>query len=158
MGTSEEYREATAAAQASVATQRDEVFVFEVGGNYFAVPVEQLIEAVPSASMAPVPCAPPRIAGSIAYHQTIIGVLDLRNLLELGDDSRENNGWILVLRPLERQCGLLVDGMIGMSPGGGQIRTEDNENTPEGSIFLGQITRDEQPVLILDVDTLTGVE
>jgi len=138
----------------------EKIFVFEVERVLLGIRSQDLIEAIPTRNLTPVPCAPAGMRGSMIYNQVIIGVLDLHSILGISDDLESGNNWILVLRPLERQCGLLVDSLVGMRHAK-NIKANTKKGKKGGfggSIFSTHVDLDGKRLALLDVDRLTGLQ
>ncbi len=69
------------------------------------------------------PCAPKSIFGVISVRGDIQAVVNLKNLLQLGDDEITEHSRIILIESGELMAGLLVDEMI------------DIVNIPESAIF-----------------------
>ncbi len=52
--------------------------VFEIGGNRFALPVEDVVQIVRAVAVTPLPLAPQVVEGVIDLHGLLVPVLDLR--------------------------------------------------------------------------------
>jgi purine-binding chemotaxis protein CheW len=83
----------------------------ELGGESYALPVEQVLEVTPFEEVAPVPGASPALLGVRNLRGQVLPVVDLGGLLELPSAGR---GRIVVTEAGGRRAGLAVGSVAGV--------------------------------------------
>jgi len=83
--------------------------VFKLGGNEFAVAIEQVQEILVLGPVARVPKTPGFIEGIINVRGKIIPVLNLRKRLEIAGAARDQDARIIVAEVDEQTVGMIVD-------------------------------------------------
>lgn len=88
--------------------------LLDIGGERFALPIEQVGEVLPVPELSPVPMTPAWLAGIADVRGTVIPVLDAG--LRLRDTPASRDGRIVLTRPDENgeSVGLMVDGIAGL--------------------------------------------
>lgn len=128
------------------------ILVFTRGGDRFGVEAVQVTEALPPASLAPLPGAPPFLAGVIHHRGRVLGVFDLGPLLSLpiaGGAAPAVR--VIVVQAPGMTFGLQADEVVGV------VRVDTREVATAGAsrgrrAWLGATTAD--MVSILDLDAL----
>jgi purine-binding chemotaxis protein CheW len=89
---------------------------FGLGGQELALPIVAVKETVPYRPVTRVFLTPPLVAGLINLRGEVVAVLDLKQLLGLGDAEAAGRGQIIILRARGNKaaCGLLVDRLLGV--------------------------------------------
>src|SRR2546430_17660878 len=83
--------------------------VFKLGGNEFAVAIEQVQEILVLGPIARVPKTPGFIEGIINVRGKIIPVLNLRKRLEIAGPARDQDARIIVAEEDAQTVGMIVD-------------------------------------------------
>lgn len=92
---------------------RVEIATFYVGGNWFGLHSEDVVEAIGMNGLTPVPGAASYLMGCILYEKTPIPVVDIRQILpDSGDFKTSPSRQIVVVRVNENDLfGILVDSL-----------------------------------------------
>lgn len=127
--------------------------VVRLGGGRFALPMSDVAEVGRLPGLTRVPGTPPWVAGVANWRGRILGVLDLRLLLDVAPDGGALDDRRLVV--LSRQgvaAGVLaerVEGVVDVDPE--QLEPALLTLPAEaGALLEGQITDDEGPVGVVD--------
>lgn len=90
--------------------------VFELKNEYFALNIENLIEAIEAEELTPVPEMPQYIKGIMNYRGDILPVVDMNTKFNLNSDKDLNDSVILVLQftlnKKEVKLGAIVDAVV----------------------------------------------
>ncbi len=84
----------------------ESIMVFRVGGERYAVPVASVSEVIAGAAIAPVPGAPPRVAGVIQFRGEIRPVFNLAQVLGVSQEHGSGPATVLLFRVRGREAGL----------------------------------------------------
>ncbi|MEW6059950.1 MAG: chemotaxis protein CheW, partial [Actinomycetota bacterium] len=90
------------------------LIVFSLDEAEYAVPVQQVVEALRMVAITPVPESPESVSGVINLRGRVIPILDLRRRLGLRPRPFDLHNPILVADDHERLVGLVVDEVIQM--------------------------------------------
>lgn len=124
-----------------------EIVVFRLGNERFGVPLSRVLGILPNPPCAPVPGAPPEIAGVIQVRGEIRPVCDLSRILGLPAEEREGSRSVLLLSSAAREFGAFVDSVEDIA----MLSSEDRGAPPEAlSRHASWITQDLIPVLNTD--------
>lgn len=85
------------------------LFIFNVGGQRFALDLQHVAEVLDPPIMFPVPWAPAWLAGAMNFHGSLVAVLDLAGFMDIGTAARDGN--VLVLDRRIANLALRVDGV-----------------------------------------------
>jgi len=140
--------------RAGDAGETTEILVFTRGGDRFGVEAVRVAEALPPASLTPLPGARPFLAGAIQHRGRILGVFDLGRLLALpGAASAASPVRVVVVQALGMTFGLQADEVSGV------VRVDARDVAAAGAAtsggrqaWLRATTAD--MVSILDLDAL----
>lgn len=133
---------------------RSRLVCFEVAGQTFGAPIDQVKESIVLRPLTRVFRLPPWFAGIVNLRGTVVAVLDLAALFGLGTFEASREARILVARAAGATAGLLVDAVK-------DVRTVDlgalqpwQEADADGAA-LGVATADDgTPLVVLDVARL----
>jgi purine-binding chemotaxis protein CheW len=139
--------------------------IFNLGDEFYGIPVLQVREIIPLMEITPIPRMPPFIRGVINLRGKIVPVLDLRLRLELAAAEPTRTTCIVVAQVItssgsSSQMGLVVDGVAEVV----NISPADIEETPEfgakpGIRFLCGIAKAKGKVVaLLDMDRVPPAE
>ena len=144
-------RVADASAEAGPEAQRLELVTFELDGDVYALPVEQVREIVRLRPITPVPRVPAAVCGVISLRGDVAQVIDLRRCLGMPAIAPTRASRIIVLQRDEGAfAGLLVDAVHDV------LRIDANATRPsptgesEGVVAL--YSRRGEFVSLLDLD------
>ena len=121
-----EARARAIAAARETAARRDRLrsLAFGVGGERYAVAVEEVFEILEARGLSPLPAAPPWLLGALVARTRVVPVLDLRQLLGLEGGGMSDLAKIVVVEHGGEAFGLaaeVVEGQVevpreGLSP------------------------------------------
>ncbi|HVF18818.1 MAG TPA: chemotaxis protein CheW [Mycobacteriales bacterium] len=135
--------------------------VVRLGGGRFALPMDMVAEVGRMPGLTRVPGTPGWVAGVANWRGRILGVLDLRVLLGVGDLSRRGDGTnrLVVLTRAPVSVGLIaerVEGVLVVDP--------DQLEPPlltlpadAGALLEGQVTDAEGPVGVIDAGAVLSL-
>jgi purine-binding chemotaxis protein CheW len=134
-------------ATASVETAREQqIMVFWLDQERFALPLASITEVLPAASIAPVPGAPSTVAGVMQIRGEIRPIFQLKELIGAAGTGEGNT--IILIQHRGREVGFLVGSVE-------EIRTlteEDFQSQPDSNPRIRHLTAD--LVQVLDPDSL----
>lgn len=137
--------------------------VFEVAGQRFGLPVEQVVQIIEMVALTPLPKAPDIVAGVMSFHGQVIPVVDVRRRLNLSPKPYTLRTPIVICRIGKNTTGLVVDSVRGVvefavekvsAPA--QIFTP--ETMPPLPLLRGVARLDDGLLLILDLATFLSRE
>jgi purine-binding chemotaxis protein CheW len=82
------------------------------GGEHYALPIQQVLEATDVGDVTPVPGAPPEVLGVFNLRGQVLPVIDLRALLGLAEAASPER--IVVAEQGDRRAGLAVEAIIAV--------------------------------------------
>lgn len=85
------------------------LFIFNVGGQRFALDLQHVAEVLDPPKMFPVPWTPAWLAEAMNFHGSLVAVLDLAGFMNIGTATRSGN--VLVLDRRIANLALRVDGV-----------------------------------------------
>ena len=88
---------------------RPDLLVFDISGKSCALPLEDLLEIVPMASLSQTPSMPSILEGFLHLRGTAVPVVSLNRMFRLQEKSLELYTPIIVVRGHDYPLGLLVD-------------------------------------------------
>lgn len=117
-----------AGARAMAESDEVEALAFRVGGERYAVPLEELTMVLPSYGVSPLAGAPRWLLGAIAARGRLVPVLDLRQILRLEGGGMSDLGSVVVIESEDDVLGVAVESLEGhvkvprarLEPGQGQ--------------------------------------
>lgn len=128
---------------------------FHLGGEQFALPVEEVQEVLLKQPLTPVPLAPDEILGLLNLRGAIMPAIDLRRRLGFPDgDAREQK--LLVLRGAEGPVSVVVDdiGDVFELQGAGWRPVPDTLEASHRGFVFGVFPMEGQVLLGLRVSAL----
>jgi purine-binding chemotaxis protein CheW len=123
---------------------------FTIGGETFAIEIDQVREIIRPRRVTPVPRAPESITGILSHRGAIITVLDLSGRLGVNHGSPAGAKRIIVVRKGGGLCGLMVDGVgrVVMLPASA-VEPVPAGLAEENREFVSGIARHREAMLIL---------
>ncbi len=122
---------------------------FRLGGEEYAVMVDDVREVLKLRDLTVVPNTPDFILGVISLRGTMLPIVDLCKRFGITQGVRGEKSRIVVVNPDEEDVGLMVDRVTGVL----KIMPEEIKTTPEniehGAEFLRGIVRKEDKLYIL---------
>lgn len=130
----------------------ERLVVFEVGQQFYAVPLRHVTQVVAAAQWAPFPGAPAVVRGLLNFHGEAIPVFDPLQRLKGQSTRLLLSDQLLILDTQKRKVALLVNGVSGV--------VESSASTPLNQVpselgskqFSGAFAAHDGLVLIQDID------
>ena len=138
--------------------QEIELLSFRLGGEEYAVLVEDVREVLKSYHLTIVPNSPDYILGVMTLRGTVLPVIDLCKRFGLAQATKDEKSRIVVASSADEEAGLLVDRVTGVF----RILPEEvkpvPENIEQGAEFLRGIVRTaDRLYILLDLEKVVGV-
>jgi purine-binding chemotaxis protein CheW len=134
-----------------------ELLSFRVGGEEYAIKVDDVREVIKFRQLTVVPNAPGHILGVTSLRGTILPVVDLCKRLGLAPGVRDEKARIVVARTGDEDVGLLVDRVTGVQRIMPEAVRPAPENIEQGGEFLRGIARkDDRLYILLDLEKAVG--
>lgn len=136
-----------------------ELVVVRLGGCRYALPMGSVAEVGRPPGLTRVPGLPAWVAGVANWRGRVLAVLDLRSLLAAEVGPLDRRGRLVVLSHGGVRVGLLVEAVAG----GAHLDPEAVEPAlahlpaSTGSLLAGQVTDDEGPYGVLDLDAVLAL-
>jgi purine-binding chemotaxis protein CheW len=92
----------------------NDVLVFNIGQQQFALPVGQVSTVVPRATLTPLPGAPAELIGLLRLHGALCPVIDIRARLGLPAAVPHIGECIVVMHTTASRVGLVVEKIEGL--------------------------------------------
>jgi purine-binding chemotaxis protein CheW len=124
------------------------IMVFRLGDQGYAVPLTQVSEVLTGIPLAPVPGAPPQVAGVIQVRGEIRPVFDLGTMLGLPGDSSSGMNTVVLCRYHGREAGVRVTAVEDVRT----IAAQDRRPPPDSVLHVQWMTAD--LVAVLDMESL----
>ncbi len=87
----------------------EEILIFRIGRERFGVPLTKVSEILSNPPCAPVPGAPPEIAGVMQVRGELRPVWELSRVLGLPAEAQAGSNLVLLLRGAAREVGARID-------------------------------------------------
>jgi purine-binding chemotaxis protein CheW len=126
-----------------------ELLSFRLGGEEYAVKVDDVREVLKIRELTLVPNAPDYILGVMSLRGAMLPVIDLCRRLGITQAARDEKTRILVVSPDEEDVGLMVDRVSGVLKVTPDAIKPVPENIEHGAEFLRGIVRKEDRLYIL---------
>jgi len=143
---------------ATEASKELELLSFRMGGEEYAVMVNDVREVLKLRDLTAIPNTPEYILGVMSLRGTMLTVVDLGRRLGLSPGVRDDRARIVVVSTDEEDVGLMVDrvtGVLKILPEG--IKPPP-ENVEQGAEYLrGIVRKDDRLVILLDLAKAVGV-
>ena len=146
-------------------SKEERVISFRLNQELIGIDIKKIIKITKKIDITPVPKTKDYILGVINLRGNIIPVIDLKKMLELPNENKEQN-FILVIDSELGNVGLMVDEIEGANT----INSDEIQPTPinaigidskyiEGVVMAYNEENDEKNLLILlDIDKLFSLE
>jgi purine-binding chemotaxis protein CheW len=136
-------------------TQTGQWATFHLGGEQFALPVEDVQEVLLQQPLTPVPLAPDEIRGLLNLRGAIMPAIDLRRRLGF-PEAEQPDQKLLVLKGAEGPVSVVVDdiGDVFELDGTGWRAPPDTLDASHKGFVFGVFPLEGQVLLGLKVDTL----
>jgi len=130
-------------------THEIELLSFRLGGEAYALLVQDVREVLKIRDLTPVPNAPSYILGVTSLRGTMMPVIDLCKRLGLTPGERDEKSRFIVVSPDEEDVGLIVDRVTGVFRVLPDAIKPIPENIEQGVEFLRGIVRNNDKLFIL---------
>ncbi|MEO1062720.1 MAG: chemotaxis protein CheW [Actinomycetota bacterium] len=128
-----------------------QLVAFQLGGEEYAVPVQNVESIIRRTRPTRVPGAPSHCLGVINLRGKVISVFDLRRRFSMVE-SESSDGRVLVVHHDGMNTGVLVDGVSEvLSLDGSALRASPVDSTGSGDLVSGLCRVDDRLVIILDL-------
>ena len=150
------HADAEAAEEAPV--REIELLSFRLGGEEYAVTVDDVREVLNLRDLTPVPNTPGYVLGVTSLRGAMLPVVDLCKRLGLTPGVRDDKSRIIVVNPDEEDVGLIVDRVTGVLRIMPDAVKPAPENVEPGAEFLrGIVRRDDKLYILLDLQKAVGI-
>lgn len=105
------------------AANQDQIVVFELDGQYYALPILEIQEIIRTVDVTPVPNTNNYVEGVINLRGNVIPIINLRKRLGLSKTEKNDETRIVVVEHNEEKIGLVVDKVLEV----GQYRKDEIE-------------------------------
>jgi len=98
----------------------DRLLTFEVGGDFYAIPISGVLEVADAARITCIPTVPMSTGGVINYHGDALPVLNCSSLFEVNESELGELGSILVISGdagESARLGIQIDRVLGLVDG-----------------------------------------
>jgi purine-binding chemotaxis protein CheW len=136
-----------------------EFVTFHVGDLLIGVDIHHVDEINRQVNITPVPQAPPQVRGVINLRGEVVTVVDLRNVLGMGDTEIGQYTRTVVVNSHDEQIGLLVDRIADVV----LEHSEQIDPPPanvggvDGRFFKGVYKLEKRLLIVLDVEEAIAV-
>jgi purine-binding chemotaxis protein CheW len=145
------------AAAAAAPAQELEMLSFRLGGEEYAVLVDEVREVLKLRDLTAVPNAPAHVLGVISLRGRMLPVIDLCKRLGLTPGVRDDKSRIIVVSPDDEDAGLVVDRVTGVIKIMPDAIKPSPEHVEQGAEFLRGIARkNDRLYILLDLQKAVG--
>ncbi len=137
------------AIEPAIIIEEMELLSFRLGGEEYAVKVDDVREVLKIRELTLVPNAPDYILGVMSLRGAMLPVIDLSRRLGITQAARDEKTRILVVSPDEEDVGFMVDRVSGVLKVTPDAIKPVPENIEHGAEFLRGIVRKEDRLYIL---------
>lgn len=135
-----------------------ELLSFRLGGEGYAIMVNDVREVLKNYQLTAVPNAPAHILGVMSLRGTVTTVVDLCGRLGITPGVRDEKSRIIIVSTDDEDMGLLVDRVTGVV----KILPQDIRPAPENSeqgaeLLLGIARKNDKLHILLDLARVTGM-
>jgi purine-binding chemotaxis protein CheW len=134
-----------------------EMLTFLLGGEEYAVLVEDVREVLKFFQLTLVPNTPDYILGVTSLRGTMLPIIDLCKRFGIASATRDEKTRIVVVNPDEEDAGLMVDRVTGVIKIMPDAIKPTPENIERGAEYLSGIVRKEDKLyILLDLEKAVG--
>jgi purine-binding chemotaxis protein CheW len=136
-----------------------QVLVFEIGGQRFGLPADDVQEVLRAVAFVPLPRAPAVVEGIINLRGQVVPVLDIRRRFRLPAKPLELTDHLVIARAAGRRVALRVDRALALKELGANDVEEAKSVVPGMEYVTWVAKQDHDLILIHDLQTfLTRTE
>lgn len=121
-----------------------------VGGEWFGIAVEQVVEVLQLVALNEIPAAKPHVLGLLTLRDVVMPVMDLRILFGVGEAALSLDTPIIAINTAEGRVGIVVDDVDDVRP----VSDITEQHGHESPFIKAAAKVDDQLLLLLDVDRL----
>jgi purine-binding chemotaxis protein CheW len=149
---------ASSAGEAEETRQQEiELLSFRLGGEEYAVMVEDVREVLKVVQLTMVPNTPDYILGVTSLRGTMLPIIDLCKRFGLAPGAKDEKSRIVVVSSFNEYVGLLVDRVTGVFRILPEEIKQAPENVEQGAEFLrGIVRKGDRLYILLDLDKAVG--
>ena len=140
--------------------QEVQLACFRIGSELYALDIMRIKEIIRPQKLTPIPKAPSFIEGVINLRGVVIPVADLRKRFDqpISEANRKNR--IVICSLMGRIIGLMVDEVTEVKRFGRKEIAPAPQfiSGPEASYFLGVARRDEDLIMLIDLEKVLSTE
>jgi len=96
-------------------TNQGQIVVFELDGQFYALPILEIQEIIRPVSVTPVPNTNKYVEGVINLRGNVIPIVNLRKRLGLSETEKNDETRIIVVEYNDEKIGLIVDRVLEVS-------------------------------------------
>jgi purine-binding chemotaxis protein CheW len=134
----------------------NDLLVFNLGQQQFALPVGQVSTVVPRAALTPLPGAPAELIGLLRLRGALCPVIDIRARLGLPAAEPHIGERIVVMRTTPSRVGLLVDKIVGLVVVAAVAAIDRPATVADDRLIRGVLEVAGQVVAMLDAEVAVG--
>ncbi len=131
---------------------------FELDGEPYGFPIEDVREILQMVEIRPVPDAPPHLCGAINVRGRVLPVVDLRTILGLETRPYDLRTPIVVLEDEAKAVGVVVDEVTDVVGAGEECFEPPDDSYPMGEMLQSVCKLESQMLLVFDPRKLLGEE
>lgn len=131
---------------------RVDLLLFRLDRSLFALRLGQVVRVAAMVAIAPLPEAPPVVAGIIDVGGAMLPVLDVRSRLGLVPHPPRLTDALILVRTSNREVGLWVDQVLGTQSQPADRLVPTQQVVPGPSMFDAVTTLPDGPTFIHDID------
>jgi purine-binding chemotaxis protein CheW len=130
-----------------------EMLTFRLGGEEYAVMVQDVHEVLKIRDLTPVPNTPDYVLGVTSLRGSMLPVIDLCKRLNIAAGERDEKSRIIVVGLGDENAGLMVDRVSGVVSVHADALRPSPEHLEQGAEFLrGIVRKDEKLYIVLDLE------
>ena len=131
-----------------------QLFVFRIGEQQLALPLDVVESAARMVEFQSLPGAPENVLGVVNFHGRIIPVISLRAWLRLEPQPMSLRGWLIIAHLRERSVALAVDAVEGVWQCDPRDIAPAESVSPDLHSIEGVLRRDDGQVVICDLSAV----
>lgn len=138
----------------SAESNKDYFVLFRVGGQIYALPLEQVVRVLRMVAITPVPEMSERFLGAINIAGQTLTVLSMRRLLGQQEKECELQDRILVIKQQKQTLGAVVDEVLNIIEYKQEQGHFPSNMLADSRLVSGTIQYDDKLIMVLDADRL----
>lgn len=132
--------------------------VFDIEGQRYALPLNDVERVLPMVAVSPLPKAPAVALGVINLHGRIVPVLDIRRRLGLSPRDYDLTAHLLVARTIRRTVALPMDEVLGVKEVAAEVVTAPDAVLPGIGHVAGIVALADGLLFIHDLETFLSLD